>query len=336
MMELLAGPATVARFGAGNILTAPQDKSNVFWDDELGIGSMASASIVGDVFGYGPSYFVTQLDGTCGARGRARGPILLDVSGQYEWVIYNTAFDPEVGATSGFLYGFDKQNGIYFDKPITKSPGLVNETGIYPQIRAADRILSIHGLVIKKRAIDGSDASWAVETQLTAGPNPVLYTNAPTVSKTKDPGIVCIIYGGGGILFYDVNLKQQVARPVARIGANNGAWYSVKFDIYVSCVVERDDWHVSVWANAVRPDSLSAPEAVTPPKTGKVSQLRVRLLGAYAEPCAREIVSWSIVSGDGSLTSTQSLTDADGYAYIGYCAPLSIETLPVIQASVEF
>ncbi|MGZ5709983.1 MAG: hypothetical protein ACXWIJ_12510 [Burkholderiales bacterium] len=339
MMELLAGPYTVARAGLDNRYTGPSDVNRAFWDDELGIGSLSDYTSLLDTFGYGSNYFVTQLDGTCGARGKAQhGAVLVDMTGQYEWVLYDVDFDPDLGST-GFLYGFDKQSGVYADKLIAKSTGIYATSGSFPQVRTTDRLIAFQGPYVTKRAIDGSDASWIAECTLAPGVLDPLYDypNVPSVSRTKDEGVLCLIYPSGGILFYDVVAKQQVVKPwIPRIGTNNGAWYSVKYDIYISYAVSGEDWHVSVWANSVRPDSLGNPEAVTPLLGGKVTQVRAQLVGDHGEPCEGELISWSLTSGDGALTATQSTTDADGYAYIGYVAPITAGTAPTIQATAEF
>jgi hypothetical protein len=340
MMELLAGPYTVARSGTDNRFTGPTDVNRAFWDDELGIGSLSSYTSVDDTLGYGANYFITQLDGTCGARAKAQhGAVLVDMTGQYEWCLFNAGFDVDLSSAAGTLYGFDKQSGVYADKLIVKSAALFAEPGSYPQIRTADRLIAIQGPYVTKRAIDGSDSEWVAEYTLTPGIlDPIYFNpNVPSVSRTRDANVLCLIYPSGGILFYDVVAKQQVAKPwIARIGANNGAWYSVKYDIFISYTVSDTDWYVSVWANAVRPDSLSDPEAVSPLVAGRVTQVRARLLGGHGEPCAGELISWSITAGDGSLTATQSTTDSEGYAYVGYAAPITVMTAPTIQAVMEF
>jgi hypothetical protein len=339
MMELLAGPYTVAHAGLDNRNTAPAGINRAFWDDELGIGSLSAYTSITDIFGHGSNYFVAQLDGTCGARAKAiPGTILVDMTNQYEWCLYYTDLDPDIGS-AGFLYGFDKQSGVYADKMIAKSFGIHAEATSFPQIRTADRLIAIQGTSVRKRAIDGSDSAWVEECELTPGIGDPIYSTyaVPAVSRTKDENVLCLIYPSGGILFYDVVAKQQVVKPwIARIGANSGAWYSVKYDIYISYTVDDTDWHVSVWANSVKPDSLSNPEAVTSLVAGKVSQVRARLLGDHGEPCEGELIAWTITAGDGSLTATQSTTGADGYAYIGYVAPIVAVSAPTIQAAAEF
>jgi hypothetical protein len=340
MMELLAGPYTVARAGLDNRYTGPAGINRAFWDDELGIGSLSDYTSVLDTFGYGANYFIAQLDGTCGARAKAQhGAVLVDMTGQYEWCLYDTGFDVDLGAAVGTLYGFDKQSGVYADKLIAKSTALHATFGNFPQIRTADRLIAIEGPYVTKRAVDGSDSDWVAECTLTPGiPDPIYSPfAAPSVSRTKDDGVLCLIYPSGGILFYDVVAKQQVVKPwVSWIGANNGAWYSVKYDIYISYAVSGGEWSVSVWANTVRPASLGDPEAVTPLVSGRVTQVRAKLVGDHGEPCEGELISWSITSGDGALTTAQSTTDADGYAYTGYVAPITVGTAPTIQATAEF
>jgi hypothetical protein len=341
MMELLAGPNTVVRVGDDLRYTGPFATNRAFWDDELGIGSLADYTSVADTFGYGPNYFVTQLDGTCGARAKAQhGAILVDTSGQYEWALYDAGFDAELGTASGYVYGFDKQTGVYSDKLIARSLAIFAESTSFPQIRTADRLIAIQGPYVTKRATDGSDATWVAECTLSpASAIDPIYSSpgVPSVSKTKDPGIVCLIYPSGGILFYDVNAKQQVVKPwISHIGVNDGAWYSVRFDIYISYTISGGEWHVSVLANAVRPYSMSNPAPVTALAGAAVSPVRVRLLGEQGEPCAGELIGWSITSGGGSLTAAQTITDADGFASVGYVAPVVPGGNPTIQAVAEF
>lgn len=337
MMELLSGPNLVAR--VGGVYTGPYSTNRAFWDDELGIGSLAAYATAGDSFGYGANYFIAQLDGTCGARAKAyHGPVLIDVSGEYEWALYDANFNATLGAPTGYVYGFEKQSGVYADKLIAMSPGIYANPLYVPQIRTSDRLIAIHGATVTKCALDGSDPEWITEYTLTPVFTDSLYggQNVPAVSRTKDPAIICLIYPSGGILFYDVVAKQQVVKPwIPRIGANNGAWYSVKFDIYISYTLSGGEWYVSVWANSVRPATLSNPQPLTSVASGRVTQLRVRLLGAHGEPCKGELISWS-VSGGGSLTAAQSTTDANGYAYIGYAAPITGGATPTIQAVAEF
>jgi hypothetical protein len=339
MMELLSGPHLVARVGEDSAYTGPYDTNRAFWDDELGIGSLAGYTTAHDAFGYGANYFIAQLDGTCGARAKAfHGAVLVDLSGQYEWALYDANFNADLGAPTGYVYGLDKQSGVYADKLIAMSAGIYANPVIFPQIRTNDRLISIHGAAVTKRALDGSDADWITECTLTPGPSDPIYAGqVPSVSRTKDPGIVCLIYPSGGILFYDVFAKQQVVKPwIARIGANKGAWYSVKFDIYVSYTISGGEWYVSVWANSVRPATLSNPEPLTSVASATITQLRVRLLGDHDEPCEGELISWSITDGSGSLTAPQSKTNAEGYAYIGYVAPITGGSTSTIQAVAEF
>lgn len=339
MMELLAGPYTVAHAGLDNRYTGPAGINRAFWDDELGIGSLSVYTSVADTFGYGSNYFITQLDGTCGARAKVQhGTILVDTTGEYEWAIFDAGFDPVLGSI-GSVYGFDKQTGVFADKLIARGVEFFAEATSFPQIRTSDRLIAIQGPFVTKKALDGSDSIWVTECTLAPGAGDAIYSSygVPSVSRTKDKDVLCLIYPSGGILFYNVAAKQQVIKPwTPRIGANSGAWYSVKYDIYISNMISDTDWTVSVWANAVRPDSLSNPEAVEPIISGKITQVRARLMGAHGDPCEGELISWSLTSGDGSLTTTQSKTDANGYAYTGYVAPVAVTTAPTIQAVAEF
>ena len=341
-MQLLAGPYTIARVGADNRSAAPAERYAVFWDDDLGLGSVGAYTSGTDIFGHGPNYCIVQLDGTAGARGKvSRGSIMIDVSGQYEYAWFATYFDGVLGAV-GDVRGFDKRTGISEDKPIAKSASIVAGANSYPQIRTANRLIHVAGPFVTKRAVNGSDTAWVTEYTLTPSSvlDPLYVGGPPSVSRTKDPGVICLIYPSGGVLFYDVTAQTQVFPETWTpwIGVNDMAWFSVRLNIYISFLYTNlgADGTLTVWANSVRPDTIAAPVAVTALGLGKVSQVKTRVLGTKSEPCRNELIAWSILSGNGALSATQSATDKDGYAYINYIATLVSGSNPAIQASLEF
>lgn len=345
MMQLLSGPNTVDRVDDLR-LVIPAAPGSAFWDDEMGLCVIGDYTTIDDTFGYGPNYFVAQMDGTAGARGKAEhGAILLDMSGDataYEFNIFNTYFDADLGTAVGDVLGFDKRTGTYEDKRIAKNAGLFSYQA--PHVRLNDRLLRIAGPSIYKRALDGSDLDWVLENTLTptSSLDPIYdYPGVPQVSRTKHDGVVAIIYPAGGVLYYNVNTGVQVSTWVGRIGVNDAAWYSARHDVFVAMTkLSADgfytDSELRIYANAVLPYSIVGPVAAGLLTNGQVTQVHVRLLGEQNEPCVNELVEWSITAGDGALTVAQSVTDADGYAYTSYVAPVYAGVDPTIQAEVEF
>jgi len=93
---------------------------------------------------------------------------------------------------------------------------------------------------------------------------------------------------------------------------------------------------LTVFANQIRPATLSNPVALSAVKAGLVTQLQVQLLGSCSEPCVGEVINWSLTSGSGSLTAQQSTTDDNGNAQIGYVCPVGSSGSMTISAEVDF
>src|SRR6266705_5336966 len=144
-------------------------------------------------------------------------------------------------------------------------------------------------------------------------PTPAGYTFV-NVSRGRTPTEVCITYTNGSLgqlRFYDVSLKKQIGETLYIGESFDSCWYVPKYDVFV----EIKNKQVKILANSINPSTLSNPTAITAVTAGRVSKLRVQLLGAQSEPCVGELVNWSIASGSGSLSVPQSVTDVSGYAY---------------------
>lgn len=314
MMARLAGPNTVPL--AGGLSTVP---AAAFYDDELGIGSIAPV----DPFGQTSNYFVVQLDGTAGARGQtAAQPVLLDLSGEYEYALF---------AAAGSVWGFNKQTGDYTGNLIASHAGLARSAALPPAIRTSDRLIAFEGTAVTKAKLDGSDGGFVSEATLSSSGS----ASIPTASRTIDPNVVALVYNNGVVLFYDVVAKAEVVKPFRpHVGANSLGWYSRRFDVWITgTAAGMSDWAINVFANAVAPSTLATPTGTL--VKGRVGTVTTRLLGASSEPCANELVDWSM-TGDGALTAVQSTTDASGYATTGYVAPFTVVTDPTITASMSF
>lgn len=303
MLELLSGPRTIQN---GNdpgspvaTLTDIATATAAFYDD---LGLCTYSGTIG-------GYCVVQLDGMAHLRSyqsRANS-FTLDMQRPGEWIIHESLFERA-------LYEFNKGPGTFGD--------LVINTGVIADmtsliVRTADRYLDVINGNVRWRPLDLSTAT-VLEAILTGAGS-----GRPTVSRTLNPNVICFVWGNGPVAYYDVNARAQVAGS-GNVGTNSGGWYSPKHDIFVTLTNNAPTPDtVSVFANAVRPASISNPVAVSPLVQGRVSQVKVRLLGSNSDACADELVNWSITAGSGAMADAQTTTDADGWAYNDYIAPVS-------------
>lgn len=310
MLELLAGPFDFR--DADGAMLAPNITSGgaeTVWDDDVGL---ISHMTIGGL----ACYTVTQLDGLTYPRStydRAR-PLVLDVPGakllSQLWLFRDA------------LLEFDKLAGTY---GATLTSGGINYVHAIT-VRVPDRYL---------RAIHSR-----IDTMTFAAPN-VLATEYTfsgslgayaTISRTEEDDILCVVWSETGVVtYYNYDAKQEM-RARKYLPPHLKAWYSPRHDIFV--LIDTDK-RLNVYAATVRPDVLSAPEAMSPITRGRKSILRVRLTGSNGEACPGERIDWALV-GPGLLGAEQSPTDADGYATIDYYAPLDLPASPVITAGVAF
>jgi hypothetical protein len=299
VLELLSTQTIYDAADPGSPLDTLTDTANnvsAFYDDSLGWCSY-SGSLGG--------YCITQLDGATYLRSyqpRAN-KFAIDMQRPGEYVIHSSLFEDA-------LYEFDKRAGLAGTLILSGAVAAFGQA----QVRAADRWLYVLATQLQSRPLDFSGA-WTTETSLTGTSG-----SLATWSRTRAPNVLAIAHENGTIVYYDVNAQAQVG-GVSHIAANQGAWYSPKHDIFVARTAAHE---IKVYANAVRPSSLSNPAVVTTALTqGRVSSVRVRLLGSNSDACEGELVDWSITAGSGSLALAQSTTDEDGYAYNDYIAPVS-------------
>lgn len=296
-LELVSGPNTIYDFQVSGSPLIPLTVStgqNAFYTDGIGLCTYSAST-----------YWVVQLDGTACARGYQLSsyPFTLDLLRPGEYIVHPAVFDDRI-------YEFDKRSGTIGD--------LIINTGIIGDlyqitVRASDRYLQIVNSLVRYRPFNLS-AAFVNEATLTGAGS-----GLATVSRTANERVLAVVWPSGEVLYYDVVAKAQVSGS-ANIGVNVGAWYSLKHDIFVALSTANT---MKIFANAPRPSSLSNPVAITPLTQGRVSQVRVRLLGSNNEACPDELVDWSITAGVGALVRAQSTTDASGYAYNDYVAPVT-------------
>ncbi len=360
MMELLAGPFTVQHPldvmniglpyypeapGAENFVNVYQDAymgGDACWDDDVGI--CAKGSTYGVTYGtlppdpvtfvqeslnhLGHNYYVIQMDGTAGPRGELSNypnGFVVDARSPGGLCVFSR--DP-VGTTSDITYD------LYEFEPPLGTLGALIQSSAYAHTDAhvlcSDRFLRIDARGIY--ALPLLTAGETLECPFGIGDGGGLFYGA-SVSRTADRDVLCIVWDSGRVIYYNVIAKALVRTEHERwIGANTRAWYSPRFDVFVSSVQEN---YIRIYANAVRPASISAPVASTSVVLGRMTSVAVQVLGAQGEPCAGELVQWSVV-GPGHLELFQSATDADGTATNRYAPPVTLSTDPVVTAEVLF
>lgn len=131
-------------------------------------------------------------------------------------------------------------------------------------------------------------------------------------------------------------LSKAAVGPVAQIGmACLGLWYSARHRVYISLHGTSGAYELRIWAETPRPASISAPQAEPAPQPGRRSKITARVLGAHGEPCAGEVVAWTL-TGPGTLALAATETDAAGWAATYYDAPLAATGDAQIGAEVAY
>jgi len=312
-LEVLAGPYNITAQDGTHLSSFGGDLEATYIQ---GLGLLGSGVKLPSTSGM----WAVQLDGTAYVRTdfavgvtllpdlrRSRG-YTANVSNlalyNFNWLAGRPDLDPWLTPVSGFFSAF--------------------------QVVAPDRFLQFNGTGVAASPL--YDGKTFTAEYVWTGSSPGGPWSASAVSATE----VCIQFASGShpqIRFYDVVQKKQ-SRPTSFADTfyDGGLWYVPKWDVFVAVKARA----VYVLANAVRPASVSNPAFSPTPTAGEVSDVSVRVLGAQSEPCVGELINWSITAGGGSLTQTQSATDAQGYAHTGYVAPPGLAGSVTIHTDLEF
>ena len=198
----------------------------------------------------------------------------------------------------------------------------------YNFVRLHDRYLvAYHGAV--RAHLDGA-ASLTTEKALPFDSYPNFFSWGDRPSE--------VVIGGsdGSVCTYDWVSQSIVAGSAGNIGLGaNGVFYSAAAGVYLSLHDNGASIDARVWAKTIRPASVSTPTYLPVPTAGIRSTVTARVLGSFAEPCAGEVVAWSL-NGPGSLALGATTTDAAGYASTYYDAPLDSTGAATITAEVAF
>jgi hypothetical protein len=315
-LQLLFGPSVLRLTDDTQVVVSVANQyPRAMYDDEVGLAAT----------GTGLGMTVSQLDGATYSRASGSfsfgltsvGTFILDLtSPANEWMVIDSLFNDKI-------YAFDRTTGIVGDLII--DTGATNGV-LGAQARANDRWLYFLGPNVKSCPLDFSD-NFSNEAPLVGVGNGVA-----NVSRTRRRDTICLIYVSGEVVYYDYVLREQVG-DIAFVGANVGAWYSPRHDVFVVLTETTAPQYLSVYANSVAPTSISAPDPDPPLTRGRVSTIRVTVTGSHSDACVGELIDWEL-SGPGALLAQQSTTDAQGIARVGYVAPITLSTDPTITASL--
>lgn len=181
----------------------------------------------------------------------------------------------------------------------------------------------------------------AFTLEYTFDPNPGI--SAGSVATSPGPGSTVFIWcsnAGGVILQYDwLNKTEIFPRRTLGTDTTGAVWYSRRFDIFIRTDVDplnTDLGQLYIYANEFEPSTLSAPVALTPVTQGRVSTIQTTLADDVGTGIPDRRIDWSITVGNGTLSTTQSVTDEDGVAEVDYRAELSGGVNPTIQAQLTY
>ena len=303
MLEILSGPHSLLDLNAVAVTDDSLQQCR-YWDDDVGL-----------IFSEGRTLkksWLIQLDGTACLRGEDYGVLVPDLQRERpgEYLLIDTLlFDA--------IYLYDKRAATRTSLLLAGATNAMLDI----QARLQDRFLSASGAAVKWRPLDLSAAAVTEATLTGAG------TGVPVWSRTRDPAVLALAYENGNIIFYNHLTKLQAASTgsggppgAAFIGANKDAWYSPRHNIWIKLDASRQ---LTIHAATPRPAALSAPSGAAALR-GRVTTFTTRATGDAGEPVPDELVDWSLLAGSiGSLASTQSRTDAAGYAAVDYIAPVT-------------
>lgn len=311
-LDLLAGPFPLLLEGK-----PAKRHGDAFWVDGLGLALFGTWQDNSSYHGQGAWYGIVQPDGA--VRVRNENP-----AGTYyaDHLMWDCMRDDLIGhrPTVG-MFEFRALTGSFL------SPVAMAEF----RLRDGSFLRYVTGTIERDQGA-GFVSETAIFGILDDG-----YSDKAVFCPSRHADQVWLGLSGGRIVLYDTAARAVAAPPTGIAMPNVGIWYSRAYDAFVS-LHEKPDLSLELrwWSNAARPAALSAPEFVDPPRAGWAGRVRARLTGSYGEPCAGHTVAW-ILTGDGALLDSRTDTDADGYAWTRYVAPMAVPgTAPQLAAQVEF
>lgn len=237
--------------------------------------------------------------------------------------------------TQGLVYRNDGVNYLY--DPFTGNR-IVSPVELYQATRYFDRYLETVNEDIRARPLT-PPFTFVVEYTFVEPPGRTIAPSNSTISDYGG-GLVAVAYHkNGDIYIYDPVAKTQVGEWKTIDLENDGIWWDKRLGVWISRHVITggpSNEQLRVWADEARPATLSAPAALQAVTRGKVSDIRVQVLGDATDPVVGQLVEFELVSGPGSLLNLQALTDVGGYAISRYNCPVSASGSANIQAQTVF
>jgi hypothetical protein len=309
-LEPLAGPFTILN----RLTEAPVGKTIAgapIWIDGRGLLLPISSEGV----------YLVQMDG-------AAYPVATE-SNDYGLALIGAGGAP---STRPRGYGLSDSLGAYgewdIDAVTLFKTNRVGESYVYPgrnYARLHDRYVYPLAGRIYARPLDLS-ASGVIEASVDN------LTHAVSLSWAAGNELV-VGSSDGLVVCYDW-IKKTFVGALRTIGmACLGLWWSTKHCVYVSLHDAGATLALRVWAATVQPAVVGTPSPDAPLTAGHRTRIRAQVLGAHTDPCAGEVVAWSL-TGPGTLAPKASYTDDEGVAETWYDAPLN-SGAEEIQISAE-
>lgn len=310
-LELLSGPNVVTNVATG-VPVPGQSDARVQWIDPRGLFYERPDVLLGRV--------LIQMDGAAYVQGYGYG----NQPGYYDPALV------VVGGSTGNADAGERTYGVVqelvseacpvyvWDRVALVEAQLLRDDapplGTRGLIVLPDRFIRLSGTRVQSTV--GFGTAWADECQLpftgAAGQRNAFYS-----SWADAPSQVWISNRQGDLILYDLVARATVGDQQRTGVANVGLFYSRKHRVFVSLHYDSETTQLStrVWASTPVPASLAVPVAASAVGQGASVALSTQLLGASGEPCADEVVGWSVVSGDAALLRATSKTDASGTAH---------------------
>lgn len=188
----------------------------------------------------------------------------------------------------------------------TKIEDLSENLTVLTYLKLKDRRIKVSSGKVYAQTLGAGDV-WTLEADLGGNYGRI------QLGRNEEEALLVASGNPGYCQFYDV-VKKQSSSPRMYVGEGvsiNDMVYSPEYGILVAL---DSNAQISLWSLEVVPASLSAPALVSSSVSqGHVATFRVQVLGDHSEVCSGELVDWSI-TGAGVLATTQSVSDAQGYA----------------------
>lgn len=330
-LKLLQGPITMVGNPLDDRISAVDAgyrQQQVFWLDEFGLIGRPKTNL-GAVGGIGlTAMYICNTDGVMYVRKGATG---LNLGGPFTYDYH----------TNKLLFWNAGINIPVAVEPLTGAHGQQESLGVTnASIRLPDRWLKLDNGAMEFAELDAVSNAFTAE-----------HTFSPTLDNgtgtnhmiSPGPGNTVFVWtsaASGEMVQYDWIKKEEVL-PRRYIGSdlNNAMFYSRKYDIFIAVddnALNSDIGELYIYANEFEPSALSAPVALTPVTQGRVSTIQSTLTDSDGNGIPDRRIDWTITVGNGTLSTTQSVTDENGIAEVDYRTELTGGVDPTIQAELTY